>query len=105
MSGVGPWADGYSSGTAHKMVAKGTLDMNDVVEVWKSPLIPNGPTVVRTALGEDWVKKIHDFYMDLPKSDTACFNAVEGGDFTGYVDVKAEFYKPIIDAREASIGG
>lgn len=104
-SGVGEWADGYSSGTHHKMVAKGMLDMNDVVEVWRSPLIPNGPTVVRTALGEEWIKKLTDFYMNLPKTDVACFNAIEGGDFIGYVPVKPEFYQPIIDARKASIGG
>ena len=104
-SGIGEFADGYSSGTPHKMVAKGMLDMNDVVEVWRSPLIPNGPTVIRTALGDEWIKKISDFYMNLPKTDVACFNAIEGGDFTGYVPVKPEFYQPIIDARKASIGG
>jgi phosphonate transport system substrate-binding protein len=104
-SGVGEFADGWTSGTAHKMVAKGTLDMNDVVEVWRSPLIPNGPTVARTALGDEWIKKLNDFYMALPAKDAACFNAVEGGDFTGYVPVKPEFYQPIIDARKASIGG
>ena len=104
-SGVGEFTDGWTSGTAHKMVAKGMLDMNDVVEVWRSPLIPNGPTVARTALGDEWIKKINDFYMELPKTDVACFNAIEGGDFTGYVPVKPEFYQPIIDARKASIGG
>ena len=104
-SGVGEWADGYSSGTPHKMVAKGMLDMNDVVEVWRSPLIPNGPLVIRTAMGEDWAKKISDFYMALPTKDVACFNAIEGGDFQGYVSVKPEFYNPIIEARKASIGG
>ena len=104
-SGIGEWADGYTSGTPHKMVAKGLLDMNDVVEVWRSPLIPNGPTVASTALGADWIKKISDFYMSLPTKDIACFNAIEGGDFTGYVPVEPSFYQPIIDAREAAIGG
>jgi phosphonate transport system substrate-binding protein len=104
-SGIGEFADGWTSGTPHKMVAKGMLDMNDVVEVWRSPLIPNGPTVVRTALGDEWIKKITDFYMALPTKDVACFNAIEGGDFTAYVPVKPEFYKPIVDARKASIGG
>jgi phosphonate transport system substrate-binding protein len=104
-SGVGEWADGYSSGTPHKMVAKGMLDMDNVVEVWRSPLIPNGPTVVRTALGEEWIKKFADFYSALPTKDAACFNAVEGGDFKGYVPVKAEFYKAIVEARKAAIGG
>lgn len=105
MSGVGDFKDGYTSGTAHKMVAKGTLDMDDVVEVWRSPVIPNGPVVVRTALGPEWIKKITDFYMDLPKSDPACFNAIEGGDFKGYVAGEPSMWQPIIDARKANIGG
>ncbi|MEO6013299.1 MAG: phosphonate ABC transporter substrate-binding protein [Devosia sp.] len=105
MSGVGEWADGFSSGTAHKMVAKGTLDMNDVVEVWRSPLIPNGPTVVRTALGAEWIKKIADFYMALPTKDAACFNAIEGGDFKGYVPGTPEMWTTIVEARKANIGG
>ena len=37
-SGVGEWKDGYTSGNLHKMVEKGILDMNDLVELWKSPL-------------------------------------------------------------------
>ena len=87
------------------MVAKGAADSADLVEVWRSPLIPNGPLVIRTALGDEWIKKLTDFWSALPKTDVACFNAVEGGDFTGYVPVKPEFYQPIIDARKASIGG
>jgi phosphonate transport system substrate-binding protein len=51
-SGVGDFADGYTSGNLHKMVEKGILDMDDLVEIWKSPLIPNGPIVVRTSLDD-----------------------------------------------------
>lgn len=104
-SGIGDFKDGFTSGTFHKLVAKGAADPADLVEVWRSPLIPNGPLVVRTALGDEWTKKITDFFAALPASDKACFEAVEGGDFTGYVPVKPEFYQPIIDARKASIGG
>jgi len=104
-SGIGDFQDGYTSGTFRKLVDKGSVDPNDLVEVWRSPLIPNGPTVVRTALGDEWIKKITDFYAKMPTEDAACFSAYEGGDFKGYVPVKAEFYKAIIDARKAAIGG
>jgi phosphonate transport system substrate-binding protein len=104
-SGLGDFKDGYTSGTFHKVVAKGSIDPNKLVEVWRSPLIPNGPVVVRNGLGADWTKKIADFYLALPKTDVKCFNAIEGGDFTGYVPVKHEFYNAIIDARKAAIGG
>jgi phosphonate transport system substrate-binding protein len=39
---------GYTSGNLRKMVDKGILNMDDLVELWRSPLIPNGPIVVRT---------------------------------------------------------
>lgn len=104
-SGVGDFKDGYTSGNLRKMVDKGIVDMNDLVELWKSPLIPNGPIVVRTALNDDMKAKFKQFMMDLPKTDAACFSAIQGGDFTGFVEVNSDFYKPIIDARKATIGG
>ncbi|MCC2613238.1 phosphonate ABC transporter substrate-binding protein [Neorhizobium petrolearium] len=104
-SGVGEFKDGYSSGNLRKMVDKGILNMDDLVELWKSPLIPNGPVVVRTSMNADMKAKFKQFMMDLPKADPACFSAVQGGDFTGFAEVNADFYKPIVDARKATIGG
>jgi phosphonate transport system substrate-binding protein len=104
-SGVGDFNDGYTSGNLHEMVQKGELDMHDLVQLWQSPLIPNGPLVVRTALGQEWATKLTDFFNDLVTSDPKCFASFESGDFKGYVPVKPDFYQPIIDARKASIGG
>jgi phosphonate transport system substrate-binding protein len=104
-SGVGEFKDGYTSGNLKKMVDKGILDMNDLVELWKSPLIPNGPIVVRSSMNDDMKAKFKQFMVDLPKTDAACFSAIQGGDFTGYTEVNVDFYKPIIDARKATIGG
>ncbi|KKX29346.1 phosphonate ABC transporter substrate-binding protein [Rhizobium sp. LC145] len=104
-SGVGEFKDGYSSGNLRKMVDKGVLNMDDLVELWKSPLIPNGPIVVRTSLNEDMKTKFKEFMMNLPTSDPACFSAIQGGDFKGFAEVNVDFYKPIIDARKATIGG
>ena len=104
-SGVGEFSEGYTSGNIRSMVDKGMLDMEDVVEVWQSPLIPNGPNVMRSGLSQDMKDKIVKFYTELPATDYECFRAVENGDFKGYAPVNADFYKPIIDARKASIGG
>lgn len=104
-SGVGEFKDGYTSGNLHKMVEKGVLDMNDLVELWRSPLIPNGPIVVRSSMADDMKAKFKQFMLDLPKADAACFSAIMGGDFTNFTEVNTDFYKPIIDARKATIGG
>ncbi len=65
------------------MVDKGILDMDDVVELWKSPLIPNGPIVVRTSMLDDMKAKFKHYMPYLPKTDKACFDSFTGG---GYVD-------------------
>lgn len=104
-SGVGEFKDGYTSGNLRKMVEKGMLNMDDVVEVWKSPLIPNGPIVVRNALSDNIKTKFVAYMKDLPKTNAACFSAIEGGDFKSFTDVTPDFYKTIVAARKAAIGG
>ncbi len=103
-SGVGDFNEGYTSGNLAKMVEKGVVDMDDLVELWKSPLIPNGPIVVRTSMDADMKTAFKEFMMGLPQSDPDCFSAIQGGDFTGFTEVTPEFYQPIIDARKAQIG-
>jgi phosphonate transport system substrate-binding protein len=103
-SGVGDFSEGYTSGNIRSMVDKGMLDMEDVVEVWKSPLIPNGPLVMRSDLPQDMKDKVIAFYTALPTEDYECFRSVENGDFSGYTPVTPEFYEPIIAARRATIG-
>lgn len=104
-SGVGEFKNGYTSGNLRKMVDKGILDMDDLVELWRSPLIPNGPIVIRSSLNADMKSKFKAFMTALPKTDPACFSAIEGGDFQGFAEVNVDFYKPMIDARKATIGG
>jgi len=104
-SGIGDFKDGFTSGTFRKEVDKGAVDPNKLVEVWRSPLIPNGPLVVRTALGQEWATKLADFFTKLPETDQKCFNAIEGGDFKGYVPVTKDFYNAVIDVRKSAIGG
>jgi len=104
-SGVGDFADGYTSGNLNKMVEKGILDMDDLVELWKSPLIPNGPIVVRSTLDQETKDAFKALMMAMPKSDPACFSAIQGGDYEGLTEVNVEFYKPIIAARKSLIGG
>ncbi len=104
-SGLGDFKDGYTSGTFRKEVDKGAVDPNKLVEVWRSPLIPNGPLVVRNELGAEWQAKLTDFFMALPAKDAKCFAAVEGGDYKGYSKVTPDFYNAVIDVRKAAIGG
>ncbi|MFB2551821.1 phosphonate ABC transporter substrate-binding protein [Ensifer soli] len=104
-SGVGKWEEGYTGGNLHQMVNKGNLDMDDLVEVWKSPLIPNGPLMVNNALPAEMREKIEAYFMELPKTDHECFKAYTQGDNKDYIKVDQSFYQTIIDARKSVIGG
>ena len=56
--GLGNWEDGYNSGAFRKAADAGLVDMNNLVEIWRSTLIPEGPMVVRKALPQDVKDKV-----------------------------------------------
>jgi phosphonate transport system substrate-binding protein len=103
-SGVGDWAEGYTTGNLHTMVEKGILDTDDLVELWKSPLIPNGPLMVSNKLPDELKAKIEAFFLELPTKDLACFQGFTGGENTAYVEVDPSFYDTIVAARKSVIG-
>ncbi|MBN9365144.1 MULTISPECIES: phosphonate ABC transporter substrate-binding protein [unclassified Devosia] len=103
-SGVGDWAEGYTTGNLHTMVEKGILDTDDLVELWKSPLIPNGPLMVSNKLPDELKAKIQAFFLELPTKDLACFQGFTGGENTAYVEVDPSFYDTIVAARKSVIG-
>ncbi len=97
---IGNWADGYTSGAFHKAAAAGLIDMNNIVEIWHSALIPNGPFVVRAALPQDVKDKVTQVTADLPTKDAACASAVNGGAVKGFVPVDVKVYDGILAARK-----
>jgi phosphonate transport system substrate-binding protein len=104
-SGVGKWEEGYTGGNLYQMVNKGNLDMDDIVEVWKSPLIPNGPLMVSNKLADDMRAKVEQYFVELPKKDLTCFQSYTQGANKDYIKVDQSFYQTIIDARKSVIGG
>lgn len=104
-SGQGEWSEGYTSGNLRIMVDKGVLDMDDLVEVWQSPIIPNGPLMVSNKLTADMKDKITVFFKGLPAADFECFDAFTAGGYTDFVDADQAMYQTIIDARKSVIGG
>ncbi|SDR13740.1 phosphonate ABC transporter substrate-binding protein [Pseudovibrio sp. Tun.PSC04-5.I4] len=102
-SGVGEWEEGYTSGNLRKMVDKGMVDMSDLVQIWQSPLIPNGPLVVRKTLPADVKGKVVASLKAMVKDDTECFYSAQGGEYADFVDVNHDFYKTIVEARRRKI--
>lgn len=100
--GVGNWEDGYSSGAFRKAADAGLVDMNNLVEIWRSALIPEGPMVVRAALPADVKDKVTQLTADLWETDKDCAYGVAAGEAKDFVPATHEMYLGIIAARELS---
>ena len=100
--GLGNWEDGYTSGAFRKAADAGLVDMNDLVEIWRSKLIPEGPMVVRKALPQDVKDKVTKLTADLWETDKECAYNVAGGDAKDFVPVTHDDFLGVIAARKMS---
>ena len=99
--GQGDWADGYNSGALRKAVDAGLVDMNDLVEIWKSKPIPEGPIVLRRALPAEVKTKMVDFLMGLHAKDKQCAYNMAAGETAGFAPITHEAYQTMIDLRKS----
>ena len=99
--GLGDWEDGYNSGALRKAVDAGLVDMNDLVEIWRSKPIPEGPVVLRKALPEDVRIKMTGLMASLKSMDDECAYGVLQGDAKGFMPITHEAYVSIVEARKA----
>ena len=101
--GQGNWEDGYNSGALRKAVDAGLVDMNDLVQIWMSKPIPEGPVVVRNALPEDVKQTMIDLVANLHSVDADCAYGVAAGDTSGFVPIDHAYYETIIEVRRQEI--
>ncbi len=97
--GLGDWADGYNSGALRKAADAGLVDMNDLVEIWKSKPIPEGPIVLRRALPEEVKAAVIDLMMGLHERDPECTYLVAAGETAGFTPITHEAYETLIEVR------
>jgi phosphonate transport system substrate-binding protein len=103
--GLGEWEDGYNSGALRRATDAGLVDMNDLVEIWKSTPIPEGPIVLRRALPEDVKAKMIELTAGLHAKDQDCAYGVAAGETAGFTPIGHEAYETIIAIRRQQIGG
>ena len=103
--GLGNWADGYNSGALRKAVDAGLVDMNDLVQIWQSSPIPEGPVVLRNALPADVKARMTDLVANLHTTDAECAYGVAAGETAGFAPIGHDAYETIIAVRQAQIGG
>ncbi|MFO1202791.1 MAG: phosphonate ABC transporter substrate-binding protein [Tabrizicola sp.] len=102
--GNGNWEDGYDSGAFRKAADAGLVDMNNLVEIWRSSLIPEGPMVVRKALPADVKDKVTQLTADLWETDKDCAYGVAAGEAKDFVPVEPSAYDGILAARKLQEG-
>ncbi|MGJ8585930.1 MAG: phosphonate ABC transporter substrate-binding protein [Marinosulfonomonas sp.] len=98
--GLGEWEDGYNSGALRKAVDAGLVDMNDMVKIWQSNTIPEGPIVLRKSLPADVKVKMASLMASLKSIDPDCAYGVASGETKGFMPITHEAYETIIEARK-----
>lgn len=97
--GLGNWEDGFQSGALRKAVDAGLVDMNDLVEIWRSKPIPEGPIVLRKSLPADVKILMTGLMASLKASDPDCAYGVMAGEARGLEPITHKAYEIIIEAR------
>ncbi|MBR9862081.1 MAG: phosphonate ABC transporter substrate-binding protein [Rhodobacteraceae bacterium] len=98
--GLGNWEDGYNSGALRKAVDAGLVDMNEMVQIWKSKTIPEGPIVLRKTLPADVKIKMTGLVGSLHAMDPDCAYGVANGEAKAFAPITHDAYEVIIKARE-----
>jgi len=103
--GQGEWEKGFNNGAFRKAVDSGLIDMTELVEIWRSQTIPNGPIVVHNQVPVEVRDQVVAFLEALPETDYDCAYGFMGGDLKDIVPVEHSFFDSVIEARRLEIGG
>ncbi|ETX16048.1 phosphonate ABC transporter substrate-binding protein [Roseivivax halodurans JCM 10272] len=103
--GLGNWEDGYNSGALRKASDAGIVDMNNLVEIWRSKPIPEGPVVLRTELPQEVKDEMVNLVENLHSIDEDCAYGVAAGETAGFRPIGHEAYETIVEVRRREIGG
>jgi phosphonate transport system substrate-binding protein len=102
--GLGNWEDGFNSGAFRKAVDAGLVDMTEMVQVWKSNVIPEGPIVVREDLPSRVKLDVVALMASLESMDPECAYGVMAGEIKGMAPIDHSAYTSVVEARRRTIG-
>ncbi|MBN9669795.1 phosphonate ABC transporter substrate-binding protein [Roseibium aggregatum] len=99
--GLGEWEDGFNSGALRKASDAGLVDMTEIQEIWRSPVIPEGPVVLSNKLPADVKEKMTNLMANLADEDKECAYGVMAGEAKGFMPITHAAYESIVAARKA----
>ncbi|WP_339692985.1 phosphonate ABC transporter substrate-binding protein [Celeribacter baekdonensis] len=97
--GQGAWEDGFNSGAFRKAVDAGLIDMNNLVEIWRSKPIPEGPVVLRKTLPDDVKATMTALVENMINTDADCTYGMAAGETLGFQPITHAAYESIVAAR------
>jgi len=100
VDGLGAWEDGYNSGALRKAVDAGLVDTTELVQIWKSNVIPEGPIVLRKDLPEDVKLKMTGMIASLTSMDPECAYGFMAGKIKAIAPIDHGAYVSVIEARK-----
>jgi len=75
--------------------------MNDLVEIWRSKEIPEGPIVLRKGLPADVKEKMTALVQNMYETDKDCTYNISAGESLGFKPITHDNYLSIIAARQS----
>ena len=75
--------------------------MTQLVEIWRSKVIPEGPIVVRKGLPADVKIKMVAMLASLPSMDPECAYGFMAGEIKAIAPISHADYEVIVAARQA----
>ena len=104
-SGQGEASEGYTRGNLRRMIDNGLLEMSDLNIIWESPVIPNGPVVVRKDIPQEVKDIVSDYLANQLETDPQCYYDVSFGEGQGWVAVDHSFFEGVVAMREEELRG
>ncbi|MCA1775009.1 MAG: phosphonate ABC transporter substrate-binding protein [Loktanella sp.] len=99
--GMGAFEDGYNTGALRKASDAGIVDMNELVQIWQSNLIPPSPIVLRKALPERVKIEMIAMMASLPYMDPDCAYNFLAGESLGVQPIDHDAYVSLIEVRKS----
>ncbi len=95
---AGTWYTNDERSNFRRMAQKGLIEPGQLRVVWKSPLIPSSPWVVRTDLPDDMREAIRAAILDMPEKGPEAWRSLTDGMSAGMMPVTHEMYEGVVEA-------
>ena len=98
--GLGNWEDGFNSGALRKAVGAVLIDMNNLVEIWRSKPIPQGPITLHKSLPSNVKVQMTALVASLPAMGPDFAYSIMAGEAKGLMPIGHAAYGVVVEARK-----